>query len=144
MILLDTSVLINYFKGNETPKTRLLDAILHRGIAYGISPYTYQELLQGAKDEREFALLQAYLKTQRIYYLPQTVEVFEKAARIYFDLRRKGITLRGTIDILIALTAAHHQLSLLHDDRDFDAMVSVMQSLKIATELYQTSRPSCP
>ena len=132
MILIDTSILVNYFKGNETPKTRIFDAILNQGFTtYGISPYTYQELLQGARDEQEFKLLKEYLDTQRLYFLPQGLETFERAARLYFDLRRKGITPRGTIDIFIALTALHHNLSLLHDDRDFDAIASVVKSLKI-------------
>jgi predicted nucleic acid-binding protein len=132
VILVDTSVLVNYLKGNETPKTRVFDAILDQGLLYGISPYTYQELLQGAKDEREFILLKEYLDTQNIYFLPQTIETYATASRIYFDLRRKGITLRGTIDVLIALTALHYGLSLLHDDKDFDVMASVIKSLRIA------------
>ena len=132
MILIDTSVIVNYFKGNETPKTRIFDAILSRGLVYGISPYTYQELLQGARNEREFELLKEYLDAQHHYYLPQTLETFERAARMYFDLRRKGITPRGTIDIFIALTAIHHNLSLLHDDRDFDVIASAVKTLKIA------------
>jgi predicted nucleic acid-binding protein len=132
VILVDTSVLVNYLKGNETPKTRVFDAILDQGLLYGISPYTYQELLQGAKDEREFKLLKEYLDTQNIYFLPQTIETYATASRIYFDLRRKGITLRGTIDVLIALTALHYGLSLLHDDKDFDVMASVIKSLRIA------------
>ena len=131
MILVDTSILVNYFKGNETPKTCVFDAIINQGLLYGISPYTYQELLQGAKDEREYRLLKEYLETQHFYFLPPSLETFERAARLYFDLRRKGITPRGTIDIFIALTAIHHNLSLLHDDRDFDVIASAVKSLKI-------------
>jgi predicted nucleic acid-binding protein len=132
VILLDTSVLVDYLKGRDTLKTRTLEMAIHQGVFYGISPYTYQELLQGAKNEREFRLLKDYLSTQHIYFLPPALETFEKAARLYFDLRRKGVTLRGTVDILIALTAMYHNLSLLHDDRDFDAIASAVKSLKIA------------
>ena len=135
MILVDTSVLINYFKGIDTPKTRLFSAIVNQGLIYGISPYTYQELLQGAKDEREYRLLKEYLDTQNFYFLPASLETFEKAAHLYFNLRRKGITPRGTIDVFIALTAIHHKLSLLHDDRDFDVMASVITFLKITTAI---------
>ena len=135
MILVDTSVLVDYFRGKETPKTRVFDAILDQEFFFGISPYTYQELLQGAKDEREFKLLKEYLDTQNFYFLPPTLETFAKASRMYFDLRRKGITLRGTIDILIALTAIHHNLSLLHDDRDFDVMASEIKALKITAAI---------
>jgi len=133
MILVDTSVLINYFKGKSTIKTHIFDSIIKQNIVYGISPYTYQELLQGAKDEKEFKLLKKYLDTQRIYFLPQTQDTFEKAARLYFDLRRKGITPRGTIDVLIALTAIHNYLQILHDDRDFDVMASSIKSIKIVS-----------
>ena len=133
MILVDTSVLVDYLKGNETHKTRVFDAILNQGLSYGISPYSYQELLQGARNEREFELLKEYLDTQNFYYLPSTLETFEKAARLYFDLRRKGVTSRGTIDMFIALTAIHHNLSLLHDDRDFDTMACAIKSLKVLT-----------
>jgi predicted nucleic acid-binding protein len=113
VILVDTSVLVDYFKGEETSKTHIFDAILHQGLSFGISPYTYQELLQGARSDKEFQLLKEYLDTQTLYFLPPTLETFERAARLYFDLRRKGITPRGTIDVFIALTAIHHDLSLL-------------------------------
>jgi predicted nucleic acid-binding protein len=131
MILVDTSVLINYLKGKENSKTRIFDDIIAQGVPYGITPYTYQEILQGAKDEREFVLLKEYLCTQSIYTLPGNLEFFETAARIYFELRRKGKTPRGTIDVLIALTAMHYGLSLLHDDHDFDNIASVAKNLKI-------------
>ena len=131
MILVDTSILVNYFKGKETPKTHVFDVILQQGISYGISPYTYQELLQGARDDAEFKLLKEYLDTQTLYFLPPTLMMFERAARLYFDLRRKGITPRGTIDVFIALTAIHYDLSLLHDDQDFDFMASAIKALKI-------------
>jgi len=133
VILVDTSVLVDYFKGRDTLKTRIFDDVINQGIPYGISPYAYQELLQGAKDEREFRLLKEYLSTQRIYFLPPALEFFDEAARLYFDLRRKGVTLRGTIDVLIALTAVHHNLNLLHDDRDFDALAYAVKPLKILT-----------
>lgn len=132
MILVDTSVLVNYLKGKETPKTNIFSSILNQGLFFGISPYTYQELLQGAKDEREFRLLKEYLDTQNQYFLPHSLVTFTEASRLYFDLRRKGITPRGAIDVYIALTAMHYNLSLLHDDRDFDAMASKL-NLKIMT-----------
>jgi predicted nucleic acid-binding protein len=136
MILVDTSVLVNYLKGNSNDKTQVFEEVISREIPYGISLYAYQEILQGAKDEREFALLKEYLCTQSIYTLPQSLDVFENAARIYFDLRRKGITPRGTIDILIALTAIHNNLALLHDDRDFDNIAVVAKKLKIMNAMY--------
>jgi predicted nucleic acid-binding protein len=131
MVLIDTSVLINYLKGGDEEKTALFAAVLSRGIPFWISAYTYQEVLQGARSEQEFETLKEYLSTQRICHLPQNTGVFETAARMYFDLRRKGVTPRSTIDILIALTAMRNNLLLLHDDRDFDAMAAEIKDLKI-------------
>lgn len=131
MILVDTSVLIDYLKGIDNETSRVLDAVVERGIPFGISAYTYQEVLQGARDEAEYAQLAANLSTQKIYVLPAEPEVFAQAARLYFDLRRKGKTVCSSIDLLIARTAIHHQLELLHNDRDFDVIASVAKALKV-------------
>lgn len=63
MVLLDTSILIEYFKGRQNPKVELLDEILARDIPFGISVFTYQEVLQGARNEREYKRLREYLDT---------------------------------------------------------------------------------
>ncbi|MDD4588473.1 MAG: PIN domain-containing protein, partial [Heliobacteriaceae bacterium] len=116
MILVDTSVLIGFLKGQTDEKTQLFDVILSRNITFGFSAYTFQEVLQGARNEKEYEQLWDYLSTQIIYFLPAKTATYEKAARLYFDLRRNGITPRSTIDILIALTAIENKLMLLHND----------------------------
>jgi hypothetical protein len=131
MILVDTSVLIDFLKGQTNAKTLLFDEVLTRDIPFGLSPYTFQEVLQGARNEKEYKQLHDYLSTQIIYFLPEEKATYEKAARLYFDLRRKGITPRSTIDILIALTAVENKLMLLHNDRDFDLMAEQVDTLRI-------------
>jgi len=131
MILVDTSVLIDFLKGQNDAKTMLFDEVLTRNIPFGISPYTLQEVLQGARNEKDYQKLRDYLSTQIIYFLPEEKSTYEKAARLYFDLRRKGLTPRSTIDILIALTAMENKLMLLHNDRDFDLMAEQLDNLKI-------------
>lgn len=131
MVLVDTSVLTGYLKGQTDDKTLLFDEVLTRDIPFGISPYTFQEVLQGARNEKEYRQLRDYLSTQTIYFLPEEKPTCEKAARLYFDLRRKGITPRSTIDILIALTAMEYKLLLLHNDRDFDLMAEQVDALRI-------------
>ena len=69
MVLVDTTVLINYLKGNENEKVKLFENVLKRRLPYGISSYTYQEILQGARDEKEYAGLKKYLSTQVIYFV---------------------------------------------------------------------------
>lgn len=131
MILVDTSVLIDFLKGQTNAKTLLFEEILSREIPFGLSPYTFQEVLQGARNEKEYKHLHDYLSTQTIYYLPEEIATYEKAARLYFDLRRKGMTPRSTIDILIALTAIENKLMLLHNDRDFDLMAEQVETLSV-------------
>jgi len=130
MVLVDTSVLIGFLKGQSDDKTKQFEEILSRNIPFGISAYTYQEVLQGARDEKEFEQLKSYLSTQKIYYLPAQSDTHEKAARLYYDLRRRGVTPRSMIDILIALTAMENRLMLLHNDRDFDAMLEIIGNLR--------------
>ncbi|MDD4238632.1 MAG: PIN domain nuclease [Desulfotomaculaceae bacterium] len=131
MILVDTSVLIDFLKGKTDAKTLLFEEVLTRDIPFGLSPYTFQEVLQGARNEKEYKRLHDYLSTQTIYFLPEEKSTYEKAARLYFDLRRKGITPRSTIDILIALTAIENKLMLLHNDRDFDLIAEQVETLNI-------------
>lgn len=131
MVLVDTSVLVDSFKGSTNGKVDLFRKVLREKMPFGISAYTYQELLQGARDNHEFAKLKKYLSATHIYFLPEAIETFEKAAKIFFDLRRHGITPRSTLDILIALTAIENNLRLLHNDKDFDTMSVKLPSLKI-------------
>lgn len=135
MVLADTSVLINYFKGRTDAKTELFGKILSHNVPFGISGYSYQELLQSAESEKEFKQLKEYLSSQQIYFLPGTVDIHEQAARMYFDLRRGGVTVRSMIDVLIALTAIWNNLYLLHSDGDFDIMAEKLPKLNILKSL---------
>lgn len=134
MVLVDTSVIIGYLKGNENNKVLLLHEILERKAPYGIAAFTYQEILQGARDEAEWETLHEYMSTQEIYYLTPAVDTFMKGARLYYDLRRKGITPRSTVDLLIVLTALEHELALLHDDRDFDIIADHISGLRVLNQ----------
>ena len=132
MILVDTSVLTNFLKGNETGAVFAFRQILKQDIPFGITFVIYQETLQGAKTERDFSLLKNYLSSQRFFHPVAPVESYAEAARIYFLCRKKGITIRSTIDCLIAQICIEHDLDLLHDDCDFDAMAEVV-GLKCVT-----------
>jgi len=124
MYLIDTSVLIDFFKGKETKQSKKLEKIIRNQIPFGISIFTYQELLQGAKDEKEFEKLKQYLSTQKIYY--PTHDTFEASAYLFFSCRKKGITIRSTIDTIIATTAIENGLILLCSDRDFEHITRVI------------------
>ena len=126
MILVDTSVLIDFFKGTKTETVEKLEWVLRKGIPFGINSFIFQEVLQGAASEKEYTLLDSYLRTQRFYDLKDAIESYAGAARIYMSCRKKGITVRSTIDCLIAETALEHDLLLLHNDSDFAAIARVV------------------
>ncbi|WP_304225829.1 PIN domain nuclease [Gracilinema caldarium] len=134
MILVDTSVLIDYFKGIESGPAKLFDELVEHGIPYGINTFIYQELLQGSKTIHEFNTLKEYLETIPFYDLKYGKESYEKAAFLNFQCRKNGITIRSTIDVLIAEIAIENNLLLLHNDSDFDKMSKVIKELKIYGE----------
>jgi predicted nucleic acid-binding protein len=126
MILVDTSVLIQFFKGINSEGAKKFSIVLQRKIPFGINSLIFQEVLQGAGSEKEYLILKKYLGSQRFYHLKDPVDSFAKAAKIYLDCRKKGITIRSTIDCLIAQTALENGLVLLHEDSDFDLMSKVI------------------
>jgi predicted nucleic acid-binding protein len=81
------------------------------------------EMLQGCRDEREWSMLAAYLEAQD--YLELSGDAWQRAARIHFDLRRTGRTVRSPIDCCIAQAAMDHDVLLLHRDRDFETIAMV-------------------
>ena len=140
MILVDTSVMICFLKDADNVGNERFQEILAREIPFGINNYIYQELLQGCRSERDFKLLKRYLDGQRFFDFRWGRKSYAKAAEIYFRLRKQGITIRSTIDCLIAQMALENDLYLLHDDIDFTRIADVVP-LKIWSPLlpYQAS-----
>ena len=134
MIIIDTSVLVDYFKGIESRPAKLFDELMGNGIPYGINDFVYQELLQGSRTIDEFNTLKEYLETIPFYDLQYGKESYEKAAFLHFQCRRNGITIRSTIDLLIAEIAIENNLLLLHNDEDFDNIGKVIKELRIYGE----------
>jgi predicted nucleic acid-binding protein len=126
MILVDTSVLIHFLKGIDSKKSQKFGIVLQRSIPFGINSLIFQEVLQGAGSGKEYFTLKKYLETQRFFHLKDPIGSFAEAAKIYLDCRKKGVTIRSTIDCLIAQTALENDLLLLHEDSDFDLMAKVV------------------
>ena len=129
MILLDTSVLIDYLSVKQAKHVIHFDDILNRSIPFGINQFIYLELLQGASTEREFNLLKVYLETLKFYEINK-LESFNNAAKIFYLCKKKGITVRSTIDCLVVQTCLDFNLSLLHNDRDFINISKVITDLR--------------
>ena len=131
MTLVDTSILIDKLRKNKNPKTLLFDRLHATKAPFCISFLTYHEILQGAKSDNEFQKLSSYLSTQTMIALPETPDVYADSAKLYFKLRRLGVTVRNTIDVMIAYTAVYYKLPLLHNDRDFDLIADSTPELII-------------
>ena len=126
MILVDTSVLIDFFKGIQNDPSLSLKEIIRQQIPFGIASVVYQELLQGAKNKKEYKILDEYLSCQRFFHPLDPVGSYGKAAWIYLSCRKHGITVRSSIDCLIAQIAIEHDLLLLHNDKDFINMAPLI------------------
>ena len=131
MILVDTSVLIDYFKGINNPGTQKLQYIQEQHIQFGICNLIYQEILQGSTSEKEFGLLKSYLETQHFYEVKNDKKSYEDAAKLYRNCRKKGLTIRSTIDLIIAQIAIENDLYLLHNDKDYENISEANKDLKI-------------
>jgi predicted nucleic acid-binding protein len=131
MILVDTSVLIDYLRGTENQVVAAFDRILEQHMPYGINEFIYLEILQGARTEKEYRKLQEYFATIPFYSLGRGKESFEQAAYLNFACRRSGVMVRSTIDLLVVQTAIENNLFLLHNDSDFTNMAKAIKELKI-------------
>ena len=130
MILVDTSVLIDLFKGNDNDAVGDFRKIVQQQVPFGISSVIYQEILQGARTRKEYATLNEYLVNQRFFNPKDHLVSYAGAAEIYFNCRKNGIAIRSTIDCLIAQIALEHDLLILHNDKDFTA-ISRLTGLRI-------------
>ena len=131
MVLVDTSVWVDYLRGTSTPSVEKFQRILDESRPFGITSLIYQEILQGTDSDVSFARLDAYLQSQRFYHSEDPLTTYAEAARIYFRCRHKGVTIRSTIDGLVAQIAIENDLLLLHSDRDFDDIAAVVPELQI-------------
>lgn len=130
MVLIDTSVLISFFKKEENEKSARFEYIIANQIPFGICRLIYQEILQGSRTDKEFELLKKYLSSQRFYELLYGLQSIEQAASINLECRKNGITVRSTIDLLIVEIVLENKLMLLHNDNDFDHISKVIKDLK--------------
>ena len=118
MVIVDTSVLVDFINGLTNPETEWLDLRLDRQ-RFGLTTIILTEVLQGLRDDREAAAVHSELMAFEILELHE-VGLAVDAARHYRLLRNAGRTVRKTIDLLIATHCIRHQHALLHRDRDFD------------------------
>jgi predicted nucleic acid-binding protein len=118
MLIVDSTVWIDYFNGLENPQTDYLDQMMERTPIL-VGDLILAEVLQGFRDDSDFEearrALSKYIQVEMV-----NPELALQSARNYRLLRRKGVTVRKTIDSLIATYCIENEHDLLHNDNDFD------------------------
>ena len=122
MILVDSSVWIDYFRGVRTPSSDRLDALLGEE-ALATVDVVLTEVLQGFTSDRDFDTALRLLTSLEIVPVMGETTALD-AARNYRRLRMLGVTVRKTIDTLIATRCIERSDALLYSDRDFDPFVA--------------------
>ncbi len=122
MILVDTSVWIEILRDKRGNIVQIFLDRIGDDICV-LTRFTQLELLQGARNETEWKMLDKYLSTQ--FYVEASQETWREAARIYFDLRRNGTTINSPIDCCIAQIAIESGALLLHRDQDFSRIARI-------------------
>jgi predicted nucleic acid-binding protein len=121
MILVDTSVWIEVFRARRPLD---LESVVAFDDIVTCLP-VMQEVLQGFRDERAFRTARDAMKALPLVESPLAIGVFEEAAELYRSARRAGITVRSSVDCLIATCAVRNNLEVLHCDRDFNELERV-------------------
>ena len=121
MVLVDTSVWIEAFR--TRPRIRLEDVVEFDEVVTCLP--VVQEVLQGFRDERAYAVARDAMFALPIVESPLGPSVFEEAVGLYRSARRAGITIRSGVDCLIAACAIRHRLTVLHHDRDFQRLARI-------------------
>jgi len=119
--LVDTSVWIRHFSGSDPFDLRGCCEPDERVLCLPI----YQEILQGVRDELQFRSMQAVLRSGQFVEDPLTRSLHDEAVALYRLARHRGLTVRSSVDCLIAACAIRHDLVVLHSDRDYTALASV-------------------
>lgn len=121
MVLVDTSIWIEVFRKGSRFQ---LESVVPADAIVTCLPVV-QEVLQGFKEERAFALARDAMLSFPVVESPLRTEVILEAAQLYRAARRAGITIRSGVDCLIAACAIRHHLTVLHRDRDFDLLARI-------------------
>jgi len=133
MYLVDTSVWIDYFRDRNNAPVRYLVDILENKIPFSITGMIYQEVLQGTASLRDFETLADYFSTQQFVYPKDNFLTHHETAKLYFDCRKKGITIRSSVDCLSAQIAIEQKLTILHNDKDFNNIKKIRPKLLLVT-----------
>lgn len=133
MIMVDTSVWIDYFNNIDTQETAILDNVLGKQEVV-IGDLIMLEILRGFRADKDYNTVKKYLSCLHQYNMLNT-ELALKSAEHYRKLRKKGITIRKTADIIIATFCIDKKLPLLYTDRDFDPFYKYLNLKSVLAQI---------
>lgn len=122
-MLVDTSVWIDFFAARNTAQVALLESTIDQRVDLCLCGVILTEVLQGIRDDKQYMQTESVLSN--LIYLPMDQSTFLLAANIYRTIRSRGITIRNSVDCMIAAVCIEHKADLLHNDRDFDYIADV-------------------
>jgi hypothetical protein len=130
VILVDTSVFIDFFAGKRSKSAERLNKAVVNSEDICTCGLIITEILQGIRSDKEYDKIKSILS--ELIYLPITKNMFVHAASIYRAVRKNGKTIRGPTDCVIASICLEHEIELLHNDKDFNT-IAQYTSLQIAS-----------
>jgi len=122
MILVDTTVWIDFFAGRPRHHLATLEQLLQTGEDICICGIVLAEVFQGIRSDSEYTKTKDYFES--LVFLPMTHATFLRSSQMYRALQKKGLTIRTPLDCMIASVAIEHGVPLLHNDRDFDKIAN--------------------
>src|SRR5437870_6186493 len=124
VIVVDTTVWIDFLEARGTAFDRHLTELVENDAPLALVDLVYCEVLQGIRDDDIYSRTRASLLAHPILR-PRGIETFETAANLYRTARRRGLTIRRSVDSLIAATCLETGAGIYHNNRDFDALARV-------------------
>lgn len=132
MLLVDSSVWIDFLAGRTTRAARYFREQLEARESFALTELIYLEVLQGVREPDAARKVSTYLRGQLLLAPRRGLQSYDAAADLYRRCRIAGVTVRSTIDCLIAQIAVEYGAVLLHNDRDYEHIARVEPKLKLA------------
>ena len=139
MVLVDTTVWVDFFGGKSTPEVREVERMLDEGEDICTCGVILTEVLQGIREDDDYQ--RTLSRFSSFMFLPMDRQTFVRAAVLYRSLRRRGITIRKPVDCMIASVSIEHDIALLHKDRDFNP-IETHCGLKVVPISKKPTKPS--
>lgn len=121
-VLVDTSAWVDFFNGHPSPEAGALSRLIREEADVLTCGLVVAELLQGLTDPTSLKRIERHFLDME-WLTPREPATYVEAARLYRDLRSRGVTIRSTIDCLIAMLAGEHDVLLLSKDRDLRLII---------------------